>query len=290
MASGCMTRRDKWFWACVGIVLLVGFLALIPFNGEICEKADNAGHKECASHGLPIYVSFKVQAFLDFIGVAITALATIAIAWFTLTLRQSTDRLWKAGDDQLKEIKRSADTSERALTTTERAFVFIDGFNIELTTAADSSAVENAILREPFRDDPGLFITRFAAQPRWKNSGTTPAENLTIRVDWRGPGSPLPVDFTYRADPVPFFLGPQAIEPSDCIEMTGAQALVNWQWNPVIPSPQMFIWGRADYRDVFGKHHFTEWCYQLRLSRPIRSERMSTQFIQWGEYNRTDES
>jgi hypothetical protein len=88
---------------------------------------------------------------------------------------------------------------------------------------------------------------------------------------------------------MPFFLGPQAVEASDVIEMTGTMALVNWQWNPVSPSPRMFIWGRADYRDVFGQPHFTEWCYQLRLSRPVRSERIRAQFIQWGEYNRTDE-
>jgi hypothetical protein len=109
-------------------------------------------------------------------------------------------------------------------------------------------------------------------------------------VDWRAPGSPLPVDFSYREKPTAFFLGPGAVEPSDVIEMTGAMALVNWQWNPVLPSPLMLIWGRADYRDVFGQPHFTEWCYQLRLSRPIRTERMRAEFIQWGEYNRTDQS
>ena len=102
--------------------------------------------------------------------------------------------------------------------------------------------------------------------------------------------TPAVSDFTYKDDPVPFFLGPQAIEASDVIEMTGAMALVNWQWNPVPRCPMMFIWGRADYRDVFGQSHFTEWCYQLRLSRPIRSERMRAQFIQWGDYNRTDQS
>lgn len=108
-----MTRRAKWFWVFVGVALLIGFLALIPFNGEICEKADNAGHKECATHGLPVYIAFKVQAFLDFLGVAITAIATIAIAIFTFTLKRSTDRLWKAGDDQLKLAAETAATQSR---------------------------------------------------------------------------------------------------------------------------------------------------------------------------------
>jgi hypothetical protein len=38
-----------------------------------------------------------------------TALATIAIAAFTLTLKLSTDKLWKAGDDQFRLAKETAD-------------------------------------------------------------------------------------------------------------------------------------------------------------------------------------
>jgi hypothetical protein len=103
-----MKRREKWFWILVGVALLIGFFALIPFNGEICEKPDNAGHKECAAHNLPIYLAFKIQVILDALGVAITALATIAIAWFTLTLRRSTDKLWDAGERQLALLAKSS--------------------------------------------------------------------------------------------------------------------------------------------------------------------------------------
>jgi hypothetical protein len=109
-----MTRREKWFWVLVGVALLIGFLALIPFNGEICEKPDNTGHKECASHGLPIYVAFKVQSFLDFLGVAITAVATLAIAWFTLTLRRSTDKLWLSAKGQMEADQRRHDLVNRS--------------------------------------------------------------------------------------------------------------------------------------------------------------------------------
>jgi hypothetical protein len=261
-------------------ILLIIFLSSsdIAAHYEVCE-ATKEGAKECATYNVLSYALHKVGAALNDYNGAITAIATAFIAWFTLSLRQSTDKLWDAGKD--------------ALETTERAFVFIDGFNIELTTSADDNrpdAIEH--LPQTYRNDPGLFITRFAAQPRWKNSGTTPVQDLKIRVNWRGPEGPIHPDvsaFTYSGDQMPFFLGPQAVEASDVIEMTGTMALVNWQWNPVSPSPRMFIWGRADYRDVFGQPHFTEWCYQLRLSRPVRSERIRAQFIQWGEYNRTDE-
>jgi hypothetical protein len=70
--------------------------------------------------------------------------------------------------------------------------------------------------------------------------------------------------------------------------MPGGQALIAWAGNPIAVAPMMFVWGRADYQDVFGGTHFVEWCYQVRFSRPIRSERLRADFIQWGEYNRTD--
>ena len=116
-----------------------------------------------------------------------TAYFTLWLVAFTGVLAVSTVGLWVATVLLYR-------AGERALETTERAFVFIDGFNIELTIAADSSAVENEILPQTYRNDPGLFITRFAAQPRWKNSGTTPVQDLKIRVNWRGPEGPIHPD------------------------------------------------------------------------------------------------
>lgn len=212
-----------------------------------------------------------------------TAYFTLWLVGFTAVLAVSTIGLWGATYLLYR-------AGERALETTERAFVFIDGFNIELTTAVDSDQVGYELLPERYRSDPGIYVTRFAAQPRWKNGGNTPTKEMTIQVAWRGPLGPIPPDYVYRASPEPFFLAPRATEPSSYIEMPGAQALVNWANNPVGEPPMMWIWGRADYRDVFGKPHFIEWCYQLRLSRPIRKERMTAAFIQWGEYNRSDRS
>jgi hypothetical protein len=189
-------------------------------------------------------------------------------------MRWSTRRLWEA--------------SKEALQVTERAFVFLDGFNVELTTALDGDEVDYESLPERYRSDPGIFITRFAAQPRWKNGGNTPTKQLTIQVDWRGPTGPIPPEYVYREQPNVFFLAPKAVEPSAYIEMPGAQALINWANNPIGDSPMMWIWGRADYRDIFEKPHFVEWCYQLRLSRPVHNERLSAAFIQWGDYNRSD--
>ena len=51
----------------------------------------------------------------------------------------------------------------------------------------------------------------------------------------------------------------------------------------------MFVWGRADYEDVYGTPHFVQWCYNVRFERHT-VEKLRAHFIQWGEYNRSDES
>ena len=56
---------------------------------------------------------------------AITALAGIAVAFFTFALKGSTEKLWRAGRD--------------ALEITERAFVVINSFNRQLNTRVSTA-------------------------------------------------------------------------------------------------------------------------------------------------------
>jgi hypothetical protein len=233
-----------------------------PAEKHLAGKDDSEGGDE--SHWYDIFVEHLPDWFV--------ALFTALLTYVTYRLVKSTNRLWES--------------SENAFRQKERAFVFLEGFNYELTTLLDGPSHMIPAIHSA---DPGLGITRFAVQPRWKNGGSTPTKNLTIQVGWRGPIGPIPPEHTYREAPQSFFLSPNAIEPSSYVEMPGGQALINWANNPVGDAPMMWIWGRAGYEDVFGKPHFSEWCYQVRFSRHIRSERMRAQFIQWGEYNRTDD-
>jgi hypothetical protein len=219
-----MKRREKWFWILVGVALLIGFFALIPFNGEICEKADNSGHKECASHGLPVYAALKVQAFLDFLGVAITALATIAIAWFTLTLRRSTDRLWDAGERQLKlaaeisaaqsrDMKASiavardaagaAQKSADALISAERAHLLVSVEENNILDIVGFHGQFNDANREDDLETPGVGYF-------FKNFGKTHATVKEVRVQLV-----LAPKLVLDIPPIPYiirepFVGPQA--------------------------------------------------------------------------------
>jgi hypothetical protein len=217
---------------------------------------------------------------------------TEELAWATVVLALSTLGVlivtWRAGVRQSGDMKAALDHAERALATAERAFVFLDGFDIQLTTAVDNPNQGFDWLPPRYQQDPGAFITRFALQPRWKNGGNTPTEALTIQVDWNGPRGHEAPDYGYREPARPFFLAPRAIEPGPVIEVPPARALVDWIMNPVGERPIILFWGRADYRDVFGNPHFVESCYELLFIRPVPRERMAARFVQWGNYNRTD--
>lgn len=57
----------------------------------------------------------------------------------------------------------------------------------------------------------------------------------------------------------------------------------------LFPEPMMFIWGRADHGDIFGRQHFTQWCYRIRFE-GHDGRKLRAQFIQWGDYNCTDDA
>ena len=195
-----------------------------------------------------------------------------------------------ARDAALAGVK-SNEISRETFESSERAFVFIDGFDIELTSRADALEPASIERRALEGRDPRLQITRFAAQPKWKNGGNTPTRNMRFRTNWTHSPGPLPSQNfdDYGTQPSPFFIAPRAIEPSEFVDMSAApQVLVDYQLRPIGNEPLVIIWGRADYEDVFGRAHFIEWCYRLRLEQHD-GKNMRAHFIQWGLYNRTDD-
>lgn len=240
------------------------------------EHQEEQSEREYADHIHKIILLFVCEGkVIDANEGLLVAIATAFIAAFTLQLRLSTDKLWAAQRDAFEKA--------------ERAFVFIDGFNIELTTAADSATVDLSLLPERYRGGPELFITRFAVQPRWKNGGNTPTRKMTIQTNWRGPLGPIPPEYGYKNSfAEPFFVAPQAIETSEFFEVTGVQSLIDYEMRYEGVRPMFWVWGRADYADVFGRSHFLEWCYRVRFERH-RRDPLRASLIQWGAYNRSDE-
>ena len=182
----------------------------------------------------------------------------------------------------------SVKLTKEALATTERAFVCLDKFEVECATGADVKIFEITNLPERYKNDLDLYITRFAILPRWKNNGNTPTKKLTVNIDWQGPKGDIPPEYEFRKRAVNFFIAPNSVELGEAIEIPTARAIVDYGVAPMGDEPMIFIWGRADYLDIFDKPHFIEWCYRLRFDRHD-GKRLRATFIQWGEHNRTDE-
>jgi hypothetical protein len=118
--------------------LLVIFLfsSDIAAHYEVCETTKE-GAKECARYGVVGFAFREIGAALNDYNGLITAAATVFIAWFTLTLRRSTDKLWDAGNEQRlsaeaiakrqsDEMQKSIAVANRAATVAERALVATD--------------------------------------------------------------------------------------------------------------------------------------------------------------------
>jgi hypothetical protein len=100
-------RKPLFYVACCGVLVGLALLIFPPYSAY-CES-EYANNYYCTAYS----VASALSTFVDTHNGAFTALATIAIAWFTLTLKRSTDRLWDA-------TNRSVD----ALISAENCYLF----------------------------------------------------------------------------------------------------------------------------------------------------------------------
>src|ERR1700736_3974040 len=120
-----LPRRTMAFGCSMGV--LAGLLAVafeLDFPGQICEYNQTTKHEDCTTYSLFPFLFIQIAKTLNYYGVAITAVATVAIGLFTLTLKLSTDRLWKAGEEQRWLYE---DTAERQL----RAYIYIQPVSMQ---------------------------------------------------------------------------------------------------------------------------------------------------------------
>jgi hypothetical protein len=204
---------------------------LTPLLGEICTKTVNASRENCAVHNLAVVVLGHVGEFLNYYGPAVTAIATVAIALFTLTLWVATDR---------QEVFNRED---------KRAFIFVPGI---------------FSLWEPDTTEH-LFNWRF--RPVLRNVGRTPTKNMLMYVQCEIRNTPLPLGFPFIHDPtqtaggviapltdvnggqVPRFPSP-GVTPTDIVDAQNGRKFI-------------YVWGWIRYTDIFPrtKMHVTRNCY-----------------------------
>ena len=201
----------------------------------------------------------------------IMAASAAASAIFAGILAVLTWQLFKVGKNQ-----------HEAMISDQRAFVFVETF--------DTNFINNQLI----------------IQPRWRNSGSTPTRFMTNYVNWKPFSGDLPDDYTFpdldgvgnpvSSDrPLPrVFVGPKAVALAQALVLPIAtlDALRTSQ-------QRVFVWGWAKYGDVFGGHHVTRFCNELKIVpadlessgawNPGDKVSVSVSFPVYGRHNCTDD-
>lgn len=251
-----MTRREKIFWIIAGLVLVVGFISLIPAHGEICREAEKA-QQECAAYSLVLFLIIKIGKILDALGVAVTALATIAIAWFTLSLRRSTDKLWEAGERQIGIAAQMAElTRQQVAIASSQTDIQIKQHAVGRLQflAAHRPLLRVRYFKQTSDGDEAIRVAFTIV-----NIGTGPAELA---------GSRVAIEFfSPRALPTPFYLGgqditaPRRFEPGATDEYSiGFPVTKNRVLELEATGKNLFIFGTIIYADDNGDTRTTAFC------------------------------
>jgi hypothetical protein len=75
---------------------------------QICETNQYTDKERCAPHHILYVAAWYIGYWFNAASAIITAFATAAIGYFTYTLKQSTDRLWEAGEKQFRHAREEA--------------------------------------------------------------------------------------------------------------------------------------------------------------------------------------
>jgi hypothetical protein len=97
------------------IVFVITLFSVHPIYVDICSKDTYTGAENCPRYDV-LGSSFDwIKNFAHEYHGILTALATIAIAWFTWTLQKSTRDLWRATVDASKRQEGDTRLLERAM-------------------------------------------------------------------------------------------------------------------------------------------------------------------------------
>jgi hypothetical protein len=268
----------------VGFVLGFAFLLLIfllsldiAAHYEVCDTTKE-GAKECARYGVVHFALHEIAAALDSYNGLITAIATICIAWFTFSLRQSTDRLWDAGERQIALARESSGSQGRdmqaSIAEAVRAASAMENVAQGITVSAQAAQNSVATLRERTAMQMRAYVAvvigggvyqerdkslRFEAKPIMLNTGHTPAHDVGFQAVAAIMAVPLDDDFDF---PLPDEIrGAAPLGPNQTFIMSAI--VPDYIDDAEIDNIKkgigkaLVVWGIVKYRDVFGEERQT---------------------------------
>lgn len=207
---------------------------------QICETNQN-GQNSCTPHHV-LYVVLWYVSYI-FNAATITALATAAIAYFTLTLKRSTDKLWDASERQARLTKRTADIAERALVDLERPI-------LQIIEPFQSMA-------HMLSDEPDAINTHY----KIANFGRTPATLHEISIQFGEWIEPLPAPVYEVKIPTATVIPQGQTIPGK----TQTKLPIRFYADKT----HSFVFGYFRYSDIFGFLHIAG--FGLRWDRDLKS-------------------
>jgi|GEM_PF-2483407 len=174
----------------------------------------------------------------------------------------------------LDAIKRQADLMESSLVSVQRAFVFCRG-------------VESGV---HVVDVTTNTTTELHFWLPWENSGTTPTKGLEIYVCNLAQNVPMERGYNFpnlKPPAVPYVLGPKATTLCGPLKIP-VEHLIGVQQG----THHIYIWGRADYWDVFKgtPKHSTKFCWKIAsVLGDLTKNKAVLHFAAHSEHNCADE-
>lgn len=259
---------------CASLLAIFLLSSDIAAHYEICE-ATKEGAKECASYNVLSYALHKLGAAIDAYNGVITAIATAFIAWFTLTLRRSTDKLWLAGEKQIEFLRESAESQSREMQASiaasqqtanaamlaigsERAWFTVE--RIPVGEASDGKIGERNFAQAVF------------ARVFWKNTGRSPAVDPSLFI--------TSVVIPFSSESVPIFMADWESQDAGNSPPIGPDSLATSGPTPLVDAERdalferriaMVVYSSIRYSDVFspGITRISEVCVRIRYDGSI---------------------
>jgi len=244
------------------LTLATMFLVGQSDSVERCEADENAAHPHPErSDGRPHLVSpHCVWYYLSENDKPILSGATVALVLVTGFLWLATRQLaLDARDTSTQTLEQMREAEQREL----RAYVGCEGYG--------------ALPAESF-GDPVVWLVKM------ENYGQTPATDVTFTITAKVLPAELPQDYVFVDDIPPgavpkTVLHPGAItigqsDPDYAPLSPDAIRDLDRGKNPQGQPVRLYVYGTVEYRDVFGKRHWTNYAYRYRseIPEPIKKK------------------
>jgi hypothetical protein len=252
----------RYWWAYAGALAYVGVLdGLLSLLNTCHPQYDQSANTYSYADSCKFFQGPIITRVISFVRL-FDANATIAL--FTGVLAISTIALWEA-------TRRGAAIAADALTKLERAFVLPEAIEVDV----DESRGRH-----------------FGFRVKWKNSGSSPAIDIRMHVNWVHTDRLLDETFTYPdhgpSDDLPKYLGPSGNLWSVRMDIGGEMVASAKRGGTFL-----FFYGWITYRDIFDGTpvHRTTFCQQaeIRGTDPMGpAGRLEWAFRAYGPHNSID--